>query len=111
VPALTRRQPQRTCVSCRETGDKRRLTRLIRSPDGRVQLDATGRLPGRGAYLCSRQSCWQRALSRGDVLARALRTTVSAEDREALLAQAPQDEANAARNAIGEVAETGSSTQ
>jgi predicted RNA-binding protein YlxR (DUF448 family) len=93
VPPLTRKQPQRTCVSCRETGDKRGLTRLVRTADGHVQLDVTGRLPGRGAYLCARPACWQRAIGRGDVLGRALRTTVTAEDREALLTHAPREEA------------------
>ena len=91
MPAPTRRQPQRTCIACRETGDKRALTRLVRTADGHVQLDPTGRLPGRGAYLCTQPACWQRALTRGDALARALRTTVSASDREALLAHAPQE--------------------
>ena len=85
----TRRQPQRTCVSCRDTGDKRSLTRLVRSPDGHVRLDATGHAPGRGAYLCTRRDCWERALGRSDVLGRALKVAVPPDDRAALLAGAP----------------------
>jgi predicted RNA-binding protein YlxR (DUF448 family) len=84
-----RRQPQRTCVSCRETNDKRTLTRLVRTPDGHVRLDTTGRAPGRGAYLCTQRECWERALGRADTLGRALKVSVPAEDRTALLAEAP----------------------
>ena len=83
------RQPQRTCIACRDTGDKRGLTRIVRSADGHVSLDATARKPGRGAYLCEKPQCWERALGRADGLARALRASVSPEDRAALLAQAP----------------------
>ncbi len=87
--ASVRRQPQRTCVSCRNAGDKRTLTRLVRGPDGHVSLDTTGRAPGRGAYLCTQRACWERALGRADILGRALKVTVPAEDRAALLAAAP----------------------
>ncbi len=87
--ARVRRQPQRTCVSCRNAADKRTLTRLVRGADGHVGLDATGRAPGRGAYLCTQRECWERALGRADVLGRALKMTVPAEDRAALLAGAP----------------------
>jgi predicted RNA-binding protein YlxR (DUF448 family) len=51
--------PQRTCVGCREVEDKRRLTRLVRTPEGTVEIDETGKRPGRGAYLHRRLSCWQ----------------------------------------------------
>ena len=71
------------------------LTRLVRGPDGHVRLDATGRAPGRGAYLCTRRECWERALGRADILGRALKVSVPVEDRETLLAEAPahtQDE-------------------
>ncbi|MSQ28886.1 MAG: YlxR family protein [Dehalococcoidia bacterium] len=84
-----RRQPQRTCIACRNTGDKRGLTRLIRTADGRVRVDPGSRLPGRGAYLCGQHQCWERALGRGDLLGRALRATLTPEDRDALLAGAP----------------------
>ncbi len=85
----TRHQPQRTCIACRAPGDKRGLTRLVRAADGHVVLDATGRLAGRGAYLCVQTECWELALGRADGLARALRTTVTAEDRAALLTHTP----------------------
>ena len=81
--------PQRTCVACRESGEKRGLTRLVRSADGSVLHDPTGRLPGRGAYVCNQPACWERALGKGDALARALRATITSADRATLLTHAP----------------------
>ncbi len=85
--------PMRTCVGCREVLPKRNLIRLVRTPEG-VQIDPTGRLPGRGAYLHDRRSCWEQALKKG-ALARALRVTLTPEDRQRLLdfmATLPPDE-------------------
>jgi predicted RNA-binding protein YlxR (DUF448 family) len=81
VPA--RHVPQRTCVGCREEQPKRALVRIVRSVDGRVAVDVTGKAAGRGAYLCTRSSCWSMAFQRG-ALALALRTTLAPEDRAAL---------------------------
>ena len=69
--------PQRTCVGCRETLAKRELIRIVRRPDG-VEIDQTGKLSGRGAYLHNRRSCWERGL-RGS-LARALKTELTQSD-------------------------------
>jgi uncharacterized protein len=70
--------PQRTCVVCRETGAKRTLTRIVRTGEGAIEVDPSGRKNGRGAYLCDRQACWDRALST-PILAKALRTTPNQE--------------------------------
>ncbi len=79
--------PQRTCVGCRTTMPKRQLVRIVRTAEG-VQVDPTGKKAGRGAYLHDRRSCWEAGLQGN--LARALRTNLSAADREHL-----QDFANA----------------
>lgn len=63
--------PRRMCVACRDHDAKRGLVRVVRRPDGTVGLDPTGRANGRGAYLCHRPACWERALKAG-LLARAL---------------------------------------
>lgn len=76
--------PQRTCISCRQVAGKRALLRLVRTEAG-VQVDATGKLPGRGAYLHPYQDCWQ-AVLRGGRIEQALRTRLSEENRQALLA-------------------------
>jgi len=75
MPRRSRRQPQRTCVACRQTGDKRGLVRIVRTPAGEVSIDPTGKLAGRGAYLCARQSCWLQALTKRS-LDRALKMTL-----------------------------------
>jgi predicted RNA-binding protein YlxR (DUF448 family) len=67
--------PQRMCVACREHDAKRGLIRIVRTPEGAVALDPSGRQNGRGAYLCHQPACWERALRSG-ALARALNTTI-----------------------------------
>ncbi len=59
-----RKQPQRTCLGCRQVKDQDQLVRFVRSPDGEVLADLKGRLPGRGAYLCSDRGCIETAVSR-----------------------------------------------
>ena len=51
--------PQRRCCGCGERFDKRDLVRVVRSPAGEIALDVTGKMPGRGAYLCRRAACLQ----------------------------------------------------
>jgi len=78
MPPRPRHQPQRTCVACRQTGNKRGLVRVVRTPAGEVAIDVTGKLAGRGAYLCKRRTCWEQALKR-KALDRALKMTLDAE--------------------------------
>lgn len=86
---LRKHIPERTCVICRQKAAKRSLIRLVRTSDQGVQVDPSGKRNGRGAYLCHRAACWQRAIS-GEALAKALRTTLTAEDRARLQAAAAQ---------------------
>ncbi len=75
--------PQRTCVVCRRTFPKRELNRIIRTPEGNVLYDPTGKAQGRGAYLCNDLACWEKAIS-GNFLDRALRTKLTPAHRAAL---------------------------
>jgi len=87
VPATspkTRRLPQRTCVACGSTTAKRELVRIVRSADGSVKADPTGKMAGRGAYVCGQPDCWTRAVRKGR-LERSLKTTLSAADAAALM--------------------------
>lgn len=60
------------------------MVRVVRTPSGTIQVDPTGKLSGRGAYLCSAPECWAAGLRRG-VLTRALKVDVlAAQDVEAL---------------------------
>lgn len=71
--------PQRTCVGCRSVEAKQTLTRVVRTPEDGVQVDKSGKLHGRGAYLHDKRSCWASGLD--GRLARALRTELTDEDR------------------------------
>ncbi len=75
--------PQRTCVGCRQVLAKRALIRVVRTPEG-LRVDPTGKLPGRGAYLHDRRSCWERGIQ--GALAHALKVELTDQDRETLRA-------------------------
>ncbi len=80
---MTRRkhQPQRMCVACRQSQDKKALVRLVRTAEG-VLVDETGKLPGRGAYLHADPSCWEIGMKKS--LQNALRTALSESDLDRL---------------------------
>ena len=73
--------PQRTCVGCRIVMPKRQMVRIVRGANG-VQVDPTGKVAGRGAYLHDRRECWQSGLK--GALAHALKVELSKEDRARL---------------------------
>ena len=85
--------PQRTCVVCRETNAKRTLLRIVRTAEHGVQIDPTGKQNGRGAYLCDKPTCWRRAIET-DILGKALRTILTADDRDRLRAAVPTGSAD-----------------
>lgn len=66
--------PQRMCAICRETNEKRTLTRIVRTSDTSFETDPTGRANGRGAYICDKLSCWEKATAT-PIVAKALRVT------------------------------------
>lgn len=82
---MTGKTKQRTCIVCRATDAKGSLLRVVRTPDGRVEYDPTGRKNGRGAYVCS-VACLQRALE-GKRFDGALRTRLTDEDNERIASQ------------------------
>ncbi len=53
--------PLRMCTGCGEMFDKRTLVRVVKSPDGEVSLDLTGKKSGRGAYVCKNSDCLKKA--------------------------------------------------
>jgi hypothetical protein len=66
---------------------KRQLVRIVRSPDGFVRPDPTGKAPGRGAYLCADPACWDAAIKKKR-LERSLKVTLSGRDTEEIGAYA-----------------------
>ncbi len=78
-PQRRKHVPMRTCIACRQKRPKRELVRIVRTPEGSLELDPKGKRSGRGAYLCSDQTCWDLALHH-EKLGRALKCQVSAAD-------------------------------
>jgi predicted RNA-binding protein YlxR (DUF448 family) len=55
----------RKCTGCNEMKPKKELVRVVRSPEGEVSLDLTGKKPGRGAYVCRDAACLSKARKAG----------------------------------------------
>ena len=68
--------PVRMCAGCGGRFDKRDLVRVVRTPQGDVQLDLTGKMAGRGAYVCHDPACLQKARKKR-AFERALEVTIS----------------------------------
>lgn len=75
--------PMRMCVGCREMQEKKDLIRVVRTPEGEVALDFTGKKSGRGAYVCRQTECLRRAIKQKQ-LERQLQTTLSEDILEKL---------------------------
>ena len=75
---MQKKIPMRMCVACREMRPKKELLRIVRTTDGTVEVDRTGKKNGRGAYLCAREECLNKAL-KIRALNRALDVTLDAE--------------------------------
>jgi predicted RNA-binding protein YlxR (DUF448 family) len=71
-----RKIPQRKCVACQEMMPKKELIRIVRSPQGEIQIDLTGKKPGRGAYVCGKVACFKLA-KKSKAFERALKAQVS----------------------------------
>ena len=76
----------RTCCGCGQIFDKKELIRVVRTPEGAVILDSTGKANGRGAYLCRKTECLARA-RKTKRLAASLKTTIEDSVYEALEAR------------------------
>ena len=72
---MQKKIPQRQCMGCRERKPKREMIRVVRGTDGTVNLDFSGKAPGRGAYICPNGDCLKKAL-RSKALDRSLETTI-----------------------------------
>ena len=59
-----RKQPVRTCVACREGKPKSEMLRVVRTPEGEVKIDRTGKCAGRGAYICNDPACIEKCVKK-----------------------------------------------
>lgn len=73
---MAKKIPERSCIGCRGKFAKRELIRIVKTPEGEVIVDPTGKLNGRGAYICAKIECLEKAY-KGDKLSQALGTNVS----------------------------------
>lgn len=51
------KKPERTCMACNEQKEKKELLRIVKSKDGIIEVDLTGKKNGRGAYICKSEEC------------------------------------------------------
>ena len=72
---MQKKIPQRQCMGCRERREKRQMIRVVRTPEGNVTLDFSGKMNGRGAYICPNPECLKKAL-RSKALDRSLEVTI-----------------------------------
>ncbi len=74
----TKKIPSRICVGCRQEKEKREMLRIVKSAENLISLDETGKMNGRGAYICRNIECLQKAVqSKG--LERSLKTSIPEE--------------------------------
>ena len=84
--------PLRKCLGCMESFPKKELVRVVRTPEGDVCIDLTGKKSGRGAYICKSEACLKKAvkskriqnnleITLTDELTEALAKEISGEDR------------------------------
>ena len=83
---IDKKAPMRMCTGCGEMFDKRTLVRVVKSPDGEISLDLTGKKSGRGAYVCPSEQCLKKAV-KSKALERALEAPVTAETHELLASE------------------------
>ena len=81
-----RKIPQRQCVGCREMKEKKALLRIVRTPEGEILLDSTGKKSGRGAYVCPDPACLKKA-RKSRALERAFDTAIPPEVYDAMEAE------------------------
>ncbi|MBR2489011.1 MAG: YlxR family protein [Clostridia bacterium] len=71
----TKKIPMRMCTGCREMKPKKELIRIVKTVDGEIALDFTGKLNGRGAYVCKNKECLEK-IRKSNALSRAFQTAV-----------------------------------
>lgn len=81
---VARHIPERTCIACQRKKPKWELVRIVRTPQGTLEIDSRGKKAGRGAYLCKQRGCWEKGIKKKK-LAHFLRIEVSQEQHTELM--------------------------
>ncbi|MDR5658222.1 YlxR family protein [Serpentinicella sp. ANB-PHB4] len=79
-----RKTPLRKCLGCSDMKDKRQLIRVVKDKLGNVSIDLKGKAPGRGAYICNKQKCFEVAY-KSKAFNRAFKSEISPEVYEHLM--------------------------
>ncbi len=79
-----KKKPQRSCVTCRNVRDKNELLRIVVTPEGEVMYDPTGKLSGRGAYLCRDEKCITAELKKAARLSKGLKKPLTEDEIKGL---------------------------
>ena len=80
---IVKKIPERKCMGCNEKRPKKELIRVVRTPEGEVLLDVTGKKSGRGAYICASMECLNTAMKRKG-LERSLKVSIPTDVYESL---------------------------
>ena len=83
MAAQTKKIPLRKCTGCQEMKNKKEMIRILRTSEGEIVLDVTGRKNGRGAYVCRSMDCFEKAV-RNRGIERSLKEKVPEETYENL---------------------------
>ena len=75
--------PMRTCIACREEKPKKEMLRVVKNAAGEIRLDFSGKLPGRGAYVCGSEACIKK-LKKYRLLNKALSSEVAPDVYDAI---------------------------
>lgn len=59
---VNKKKPERTCIACNEQKEKQELLRIVKSKDGIIEVDKTGKKNGRGAYICKNEECLEKII-------------------------------------------------
>ncbi len=70
-----KKMPMRKCTGCQEMKNKKEMMRILKTPEGEIVIDLTGRKNGRGAYLCFSKECFEKAI-KNKGLERSLKTNI-----------------------------------
>lgn len=81
--ATTRKIPNRQCTGCGEMKDKRKMIRVLKTGEGEILIDTTGKKNGRGAYICPDKECFAKAV-KNKGLERSLKAAIPKEVYEQL---------------------------
>ena len=75
---MQNKQPQRTCMGCNEKKDKKDLIRIVKNKENVINVDKTGKMQGRGAYICNDVNCLEKVI-KNKRLEKVLETKISQE--------------------------------